>query len=68
MQKAALADAAHEQKVLCAPEAPVALAVLDDARGERGADAGQTFQLRARGFVDGDERRLLLSSLSVCLL
>ena len=52
MQEAALADAAHEQKVLGAPEAPVALAVLDDARGEPGADAGKTFQLIARGFVD----------------
>ena len=52
MQEAALADAAHEQKVLGAPEAPVALTVLDDARGEAGADAGKTFQLIARGFVD----------------
>lgn len=68
MQEAALADAAHEQKVLRAPEAPVALAVLDDARGERGADAGQPFQLFARGFVDGDERKVLRFPLGVCLL
>lgn len=40
MQEAALADATHEQEVLCAPEAPETLAVLDDARSERWADAG----------------------------
>ena len=45
MEEAALADAAHEQQVLGASEAPEALAVLDDARGECGADAGQPFQL-----------------------
>ena len=68
MQEAALADAAHEQKVLDAPEATEALAVLDDARGERRADAGQPLQLLARGFVDGDGRRVLRRLSCVCLL
>lgn len=67
MEKAAFADAAHEQKVLGASKAPEALAVLDDARGERGADAGQLFQLLGRSFVDGD-RQVLPRLLRVCLL
>jgi hypothetical protein len=39
-----------------APEGAEALALLDDARGERGADAGQLFQLPSRSSVEGDSR------------
>ena len=51
-----------------ATEAPEALAVFDDARGERGADAGETLQLFSRGFVDVDGWCLLPRLLRVCLL
>jgi hypothetical protein len=68
LQEASLADAAHEQEVLCASEAPEALTVLDDARGERGADAWKPLQLFARGFVEGDEGLVLPRLLRVCLL
>lgn len=68
MEEAALADAAHEQEVFGASESSKALAVLDDARGESGADAGKSFQLLARGFVDGEGRRVLPRLLRVCLL
>ena len=68
MQESALADAAHEQEVLGAPEAPEALAVLDDARGEVGPDAGKSLQILARGFVDRDEGRVWPRLLRVCLL
>jgi hypothetical protein len=51
-----LAYAAHEHEMFRATEWAEALAVLDDARGERGADAGQFFQLLSRSSVEGDLR------------
>ena len=54
--EAAFADAADEEEVFGAAEGAVALAVFDDARGERGAEAGQPLKLFARGAVDGEGR------------
>jgi hypothetical protein len=42
--------------MLSAPEGAEAFSVLDDARGERGADAGQLLQLFARSSVERDLR------------
>ena len=58
--EAAFADAADEEEVFGAAEGAVALAVFDDARGERGADAGQPLKLFARGAVDREGRVCLL--------
>lgn len=52
LSEAPLAYAAHEHEVFGAPERAEALALLDDASGERGADAGKLLQLFARGAVD----------------
>lgn len=52
LSEAAFADAADEEEVFGAAEGAVAFAVFDDARGERGADSGQSFKLFARGAVD----------------
>jgi hypothetical protein len=41
--EASVAYAAYHQQVLCAPEAPVLLAVCNDTRGQSGADARQLF-------------------------
>ena len=57
LAEAAFADAADEEEVFDAAEGAVAFAVLDDARGERGADAGQSLKLLARGEIDRDGRR-----------
>ena len=43
LAEAAVAHAAHDEEVFDSAERAVALAVLDDARGEHGADAGQAF-------------------------
>lgn len=56
LSEAPLAYAAHEHEVFGAPEGAEALALLDDARGQRGADAGKLLQLFARGAVDVDAR------------
>lgn len=68
LHEAVFADAAHEQEVFGTSEVAVPLAMFDDARGERGADAGQLFQLFRRGFVDREGRRLLPRRLRVCFL
>ncbi len=67
LPEAALADAAHQQEVLRAAEAAVALAVLDDARGERGPDARQPLKLFARGVVDVDGWRVFVRACRLCV-
>jgi len=57
LAKASLADAAHHHKVLGASERAVALALFDDARGERRPDARQLLKLFARRTVYGNQRR-----------
>ena len=64
LTEATLADAAHNEEVLDPAEGAVALAVLDDARGEHGADARQPLKLCLRSAVDGDGRRALIRRLS----
>jgi len=56
LKEAALADAAHRQKVLGAAEGAETLPVLDDAPGQRRPDARQTLKLFARSAVDGETR------------
>lgn len=56
LSEAALADAGDDEEVFCFAEGAVALAVLDDARGNRRADARQALKLFARGAVDGNGR------------
>src|SRR5205085_4157600 len=57
LSEEAFADAAHHHQVFGAAETSVALALLDDARGQRRPDARQLLQLLARRAVDGDARR-----------
>ena len=64
LAEAAFAHAAHDEKMFDFAEGAVAFAVFDDARGERGADAGQAFELCARGAVDVDRRRGVIRRLS----
>src|SRR5688500_1660389 len=64
LSEATLADAADDEQVLDSAEGAVALAVLDDARGKRRADARQPLKLFARGAVDGDGRGEMLRRLS----
>jgi hypothetical protein len=61
--KAAVADTAHHNQMLCATKATVLTAMVDDARGQSLAYAGQTFQLGGRSRVEINERcaRPLLS-------
>jgi hypothetical protein len=54
LSEASLAYAAHEHDVLRPSEWAVALALLDYARGERGADTWKFLQLFARSSVNRD--------------
>src|SRR5918911_233225 len=56
LSKAPVANTTHHDEVLDAAEASVALAMLDDARGEAGADARQLLKLGGRRGVDVYER------------
>ncbi len=65
LSEAAFAHAAHDEEVFDSAEGAVPLAVLDDARGEHGADARQPLKLFARSAVDGDGRGRMIRRLNL---
>jgi hypothetical protein len=60
--EAPFADAGDDEQMFDATERAVVFTVRDDARGEAGADAGQTFEFRARRCVDVEARRFVRRS------
>jgi len=64
--EATLAYAAHHHQVLDASERAVALALFDDARGERRPYARQLLKLFARRTVYGNQRRAFRREGGVC--